>query len=821
MPSLRTSLSQFSLVEGRRRNHTDAIACRQPSRRPFGPGRANLYLLAEHAAANGQEHRFCQVVMREVQLAFAAEEEAGTAAALTRALMLVNRNLWQGGQDLAAHKRLPIGLAAVAIDDADVYLCQIATGQIFVTRGEHVAGLPSFDHWRGVLDGSIEASTPLGQAPDISPRLMRCRLAPGDRIVLASTNLARLIDRDTLAALAAGADESPVAGLCRLAEDYGLLNTCGLTIEVTGSTGPATALAPLLLEPVPLDELVVVPTIATGLVGRLTQAVRRTPAPLPATIVPEVATPHATPLVATPAPAPAVEERLPDNMVRLYQTPPMAPAAESAPVAAAAVADDAVAPAVYRPVRQLAPRSWRARWLDALAASMVVASDTLRRPPAPAPRSIPARRGASGRPVEAAPEPVYRASGKLSPAGAGGFAIPSVAAIGLRWPLSGLNSALVIAMVVVAALLALVARQTVLAPREAIDPTGGALPAAVRDATQDRPALVVATVSDIGPAPTAVPVVVGSVPVNPDAPDRAGAGQALATAATGASAAVVRNQLSSAVVLAEIGAGGTPATTPKQLIVGRGNVYVLDPYTSTLYLIDSSGKSQTTLLARGWSISKEKVLDLLGVTWRGDTLVVMDRKRAYTLDGPSGTWRVAPLAAAGLGAGVHQVASYDGGLYVLDSARGQVLKFAQGAYQKAPQPWLKSVDTADLAGAVDLAIDGRIYALTASGQLVTLLRGEVERRQAIAASPPLQSPAALVSPPNSPYLYIAEASGRVLKLTKDGNVVSQYTAAGSGDLANLSSFWVDEATQTIYAVAGNKVVRVGLPEPGRTRLALS
>jgi hypothetical protein len=275
-------------------------------------------------------------------------------------------------------------------------------------------------------------------------------------------------------------------------------------------------------------------------------------------------------------------------------------------------------------------------------------------------------------------------------------------------------------------------------------------------------------------------------------------------------------------VLADLSSTNTPATTPKQLIVGRGNLYVLDPYTSTLYLIDPAGKAPTPLLTRGWSIGREKVTDLVGATWRGDTLVVMDRNRAYTLDGPNGTWRVAPLAAASLGAGVHPVGSFDGNLYVLDSVKNQVLKFAQGAYARPPLPWLKQQEKIDLSGAVDIAIDGRIYALTASGQLLTLSRGALEKRQAIQATPALQTPAALISPANSAYLYVADANGRIVKLTKDGAVAAQFRPVdGSAELANLSALAIDEASQTIYAVVGNRVVRLALPDGSRPRTPLS
>ena len=79
---------------------------------------------------------------------------------------------------------------------------------------------------------------------------------------------------------------------------------------------------------------------------------------------------------------------------------------------------------------------------------------------------------------------------------------------------------------------------------------------------------------------------------------------------------------------------------------------------------------------------------------------------------------------------------------------------------------------------------------------------------------------ALVSPANSNYLYVAETNGRILKLTKDGALVAQLRPAdGSADLTGLSDLWVDEPAGTIYAVAGNRVVRLALPDNTRTQAA--
>jgi hypothetical protein len=840
-------MAQFALVDGRRRNHTESIACREPSRLPFGPARGRLYLLAEHAAANGQEHRFCQVVMRHVQMAFVEAEGMGVAAALTKALQLVNRALWEEGQELPPLKRLPIGLVAAAIDGADAYFCQIATGQVFVSRGGEAVSLPGLSHWHDVHAGAVAPTPALGQAPDLAPVIGHCRLAPGDLLVLSATNLARLIDAPTLANLSSEGGEAVVTQLCTLAEDFGLLHTSGMTLRILETPSAAAERLPLSLAMVGASPAESTVASRPGLADRLGQVWRR---PV-ANAAPAVGEPDLTAVAAEPPveAEPVPDEPLPDNIVRLYTSPPLATLA-----AAPEVADepDLTAVAAAPPAEEAPPprrptpptRSVRARWLDALAASMVVATESLRGAGVVAPARPVARpaarrpaRSAASRPI--APEPVYRATGGMTPAVADALAgTATLRASGLRLPTANASNVPLLALAGVALALILAAGVNMLirpagppAFRSEPAPATGAASAEQWTAAPTISELTLARLTSTQAAAEAVAPPAGGAASTPvaDAPAPVSAESVTAegaTASRGASPATTGtndgSRLGPVTVLADLTATNTPATTPKQLIVGRGNLYVLDPYTSTLYLIDSAGKAPTPLLTRGWSIGREKVTDLVGATWRGDTLVVMDRHRAYTLDGPNGTWRVAPLAAAGLGAGVHPIDTFEGSLYVLDSVRNQVLKFTKGAYARPPLPWLKQPEKVDLSGAVDIAIDGRIYALTASGQLLTLSRGALEKRQPIQATPALQAPAALISPANSDFLYVAESNGRILKLTKDGAVAAQFRPAdGNAELANLSALAVDEASQTIYAVAGNRIVRLAMPDGHRPRAPLS
>lgn len=784
MPRLRTTMSQFALVAGRRRNHTEMIACREPSRRGFGAPRAHLYLLAEHMAADGHEHGLCPILMREVQLAFVADEAAGAAQALSNAIRAVNRVMWEECRGLSPHKRLPLGLLALAVEGNDAYLCQVTAGQVYLGRGGDCLALPDLAHWQALHAGQKQPSPALGELPEFEPTIHHCRVAEGDWLVLCSTNLARLVDAETLQTLARAPGEV-ITRLCNLAEEYGLHYTNGMVLQILQTPEAAGAAEPLTLTRLDL------PAAAP--------AAPREAARMPAT-----------------APAQMTGELLPQNVVRLYTTPPLAPKAAPAPAPAAAP---------RRASAVVADRSLRTRWLDALAASLVLATDAVRRAPTPITGAAAAPRPArpAGRPAAVgapiAPEPVYRASSDgVAAAGVEGFGgAAALRLTSLPWP--GWSVPVAIALAVVTAALLLAAGVSSLVQGGYLATVEPAAPPVVQQAREQREAVTQAPAVDTTTARQTLEQLQTSLASAEARPAPPAVSQQIA-AELGATRAALdainrTSRLGPVNVLADLSASGTPATTPKQILAGGGNIYVLDPYANTLYLIDENGKAPTALLTKGWTISRQKVDDLVGATWRGDTLVVMDRSRAYTLDGPNGTWRVAPLAAAGLGLGTHRVASFEGNLYVLDSASHQILKFVKGAYNRTPQRWLKQGGTADLTGAIDIAIDGRIYALTAAGQILTLARGQIEKTLTVDVSPAIQTPAALISPPGSPYLYVAEAGGRILKLGKDGTLVRQYRLPeGSTDLSSLSDLWVDATGRTLYAVAGNRVVRVALSQPG-------
>jgi hypothetical protein len=265
--------------------------------------------------------------------------------------------------------------------------------------------------------------------------------------------------------------------------------------------------------------------------------------------------------------------------------------------------------------------------------------------------------------------------------------------------------------------------------------------------------------------------------------------------------------------------GGVPAApsgmTPR-LISGGGKLYLLS---DAVYQVDTFSSSLVLLLGVGDIVGDEPVRPLRGATWREDRLVVMDSTRSYAFDATRGAWAVEPLStfdAAGYNS-VAAVEAFDRNLYVLTPESGQILKFQAGGYDMAPEDWTAGLANAELRLGVDMAIDGHVLVLLQDGRILDFFRSRLEATLTPQVVPPLERAAAIVAPVGSQYLYLLHApDGRIIRLSRDGNVVQQFTSASLGAMPILSGavdLSIDEAAGLAYILANDTIYTVRIPPP--------
>ena len=258
----------------------------------------------------------------------------------------------------------------------------------------------------------------------------------------------------------------------------------------------------------------------------------------------------------------------------------------------------------------------------------------------------------------------------------------------------------------------------------------------------------------------------------------------------------------------------SPTGVTPRLVAGGGRVFLLS---DAFYQVDNSGTSLVRLLKSGDKLGDVTVGTLRGAAWRDDRPIVVDAQRAYALDPATGTWQAEPLGVFDQDGftDTRAVDVYARNLYTLTPATGQILKFSADSYSDPPEDWTGGTSQADLQGAVDLAVDGRVFALLGDGRVLDFFRSRLELTLEPTLVPALDSPVALVAMPDSQYLYMLNSSdGRIVRMSRDGGAVQQFLPSPDAPkISDAQDFVLDESSGVAYVLAHDVVYTVRVPPP--------
>lgn len=153
------------------------------------------------------------------------------------------------------------------------------------------------------------------------------------------------------------------------------------------------------------------------------------------------------------------------------------------------------------------------------------------------------------------------------------------------------------------------------------------------------------------------------------------------------------------------------------------------------------------------------------------------------------------------------LALFSGNVYMLDAGAGEIWLYpglASGVGEK--RRWL--TEEIDLSGATDMAIDGDIWVLKASGEVERLRRGAREQFTIKGLAEPMEEGTKIFTNEELRGVYILDQKGKqVVVVSKEGEYVKRYRWQG---LASVSEIAADEAGGALYALSGATVYRIGL-----------
>jgi hypothetical protein len=230
------------------------------------------------------------------------------------------------------------------------------------------------------------------------------------------------------------------------------------------------------------------------------------------------------------------------------------------------------------------------------------------------------------------------------------------------------------------------------------------------------------------------------------------------------------------------------------------------------------------LLSRGDELDGVVVGELLDIAWveaggllGTNTLLAVDRAGHMFRSDPgfepgalpatdSGTWKK-PVAATG----------YYGRLYLLDPEANRVLRYTltNGGLEGQPDDYLEAETVADLAGAVDLAIDGNVYVLHENGMISKYQEGVAVPFAPRNLDRPINRPTAILATgymDEEGYVYVADAgNSRIVQLSKTGEFIRQLQVAEPAQLDGLKGIYVDESQKELFFVNGKGLYLATLP----------
>ncbi|HEX8599558.1 MAG TPA: hypothetical protein VF952_13710 [Chloroflexia bacterium] len=283
---LEVTCRRFAVLSGIRQEADDYIACLQPRSGKKGTLALLTEPAGEHPALSAEVCRLARKIIADQYL---ADTSLSMTSGLTAALDAANNAVLRynyasalGESNLdssplvavraggARARRFKVGLSAALLrsDGTGIYLAQMAPAQAYIRHNGLLTAVPETPYWRARPNSKVNRpqltilrrdqdatefddaeelppdfsqdhllSPSLGSAPGVESNPIYRRIEDGDLVVLVTSSLARLLDRETAEEVMSGFDADAVAeALLELAMTHGLAQAHACVLAFGGPT---------------------------------------------------------------------------------------------------------------------------------------------------------------------------------------------------------------------------------------------------------------------------------------------------------------------------------------------------------------------------------------------------------------------------------------------------------------------------------------------------------------------------------------------------------------------------------------------------------
>lgn len=262
-------------------------------------------------------------------------------------------------------------------------------------------------------------------------------------------------------------------------------------------------------------------------------------------------------------------------------------------------------------------------------------------------------------------------------------------------------------------------------------------------------------------------------------------------------------------------------------------IYLNDRNSGAIFQVSPASGTIRPILLGGYTVADIVVDKAIDIAWRSDSIIAVARgsdNGPYIYLFRNGEdWNYSILAGSfewDVRMSSFRLNSFSGNLYVWGAVADNVLRFFSNAITDFPEPWIQNTGGTNIATAVDMYIDGRIYLLQPNGDVLVMYAvpdGERGLERTIAAPtvvPPLQTVTqfAMTGDNESGSIYLLDSYiGRIIQVEKrTGQFIQQIMLPTSGEIIfdNVTAMAVDESQGRpyIYIANQNTLYKAALPD---------
>ena len=238
---------------------------------------------------------------------------------------------------------------------------------------------------------------------------------------------------------------------------------------------------------------------------------------------------------------------------------------------------------------------------------------------------------------------------------------------------------------------------------------------------------------------------------------------------------------------------------PQNIIKLENQIYTLDKKTGEIYRLDfKNGKNEK--LAKSTLLGRLENFDF-------KNLLIYDNQKIFIFNLENKKISPLKLVSSEKNFFIDDLKIYDKKLYIFNSKTNQILKYLpeESGFDKE-NLWLK--EKVDLKNINSFAIDGSIYLLKNSGELLKFFLGRKQPFSLENVYPVLTKPTKVYTNEEMKNIYILEPiSKRILVFEKNGKLMKQIA---SDKFTDLKDFIVDEKTNKLYLLNDTRIFIVDL-----------